>query len=138
LAIYAGAEGRLWRPIAIVTLVNLGSNALAVPFFGANGAAAAVVLSEVVALVLYRRMFSSVLALRPSAFSLVPPLASVALVASGWAAAHWAAGVGAGVGVLMLPRAAVLGACYLVCLQALGTARRRRSLAQRLAGSERT
>lgn len=80
-----GEQHRLLRVVAVVTTVNLLANLLLIPLGGATGAAAALAMSEVVALAMTARAFSSATGTRPSWAHIVrvmPP--SIAMVA-GWA-----------------------------------------------------
>lgn len=112
LAVFAGARRRLWRVVGIVTAVNLGCNAVAVPLFGPMGAACVMVLSELVALVFYWQMFMRVVGGGVGLYAPVAAAVAAALVGAGCVLCHAVAGVGAGSGLAMAPRALLLAVAY--------------------------
>ena len=116
MAVFAGAERRLWHSIATVTAVNLAANAVAVTLWGATGAAWVMVLSEATGLVMYWRLYRTRM---PS------PLGRRYPFQCSWprpgsapaAGSHTSElGLGAGLASRVVPRAAALVALYLAIL----------------------
>lgn len=135
IAIFAGAEHGLWRVILTVTVVNLAANAVAVSFWAATGAAVVMVLSEVVGLVLYWRVYRERM---PSPLGRRYPLSALAGTVGLIGAClglHTGFGLGPGAGVGILPRAAVLLTVYLLLLLAVVTGARKLAAAPRPAGT---
>lgn len=127
MAVFSGAERGLWRAVALVTAINLASNAVAVTLFGATGAAVVMILSEAVGLALYWRIYRASL---PSPLGRRYP-ASVALACAAFAALcagledgmHLSSGNGAG----MIPRGIALFAIYLALVGIVAAAARQLS-----------
>ncbi len=130
IAVFAGAEKGLWRAIAIATVVNLASNAIAVVFWGATGAACVMILSELTGLVMYARIYRSKMA---SPLGRRYPLSVVAasiLLTAGVIGVHLGFKVGSGTGVFMIPRIAGLLVLYGALVALISTVVRRWSAAK--------
>ncbi len=114
MAVFSGAEKGLWRSAAAVTVANVAANVLAVTFFAATGAAVVMILSELVGLAMYWRLYRASL---PSPLGRRYPL-SVAVATAAFAALsavlRFGLHVGSGSGAGILPRGVALLAIYLV------------------------
>lgn len=117
LVTFVGAEKGLWRVIATVTTANLAGNAVAVTLWGVDGAAAVMILSEAIGLVMYWRLYRSKM---PNPLGRRYPMcvlvATFGLLMTSWAL-HVGAGLGPGEGFAILPRAAALAAIYAALLK---------------------
>jgi len=119
LSVYAGAEAQLWRAIAIVTVVNLVAIGIAVPFWGIDGAAAAMVLSELAGMTRYWPVFRRATGYRLDVRHLACVIGATAVIAGGWLALHLGLGLRSGQGPAMVLRAGALAAAYLIVLKVL-------------------
>ncbi len=125
MAVYAGAEKGLWRIIGIVTATNLISNAVAVTFWSATGAACVMILSEFVGLCLYWRLYRRTIPYRlPRRYPIAVALATLGTVVI-WLGLRYGAGLTPGSGIAFLPRAIGLLGVYLALVYALSAAGRR-------------
>lgn len=119
MAIFVGAEKGLWHVISTVTIANLAANAVAVSFWGADGAAAVMILSEAIGLTMYWRLYRTKM---PSPLGRRYPLSVIAallgLLASWWAL-HAGLAFGPGTGLSMFPTALALAAVYAALLWAI-------------------
>jgi len=124
MAVFSGAQSSLWQAIATVTAVNLTANAVAVTLWGATGAAWVMVLSEATGLAMYWRLY---LAHMPSPLGHRYPLsvlvAAIALTGACWLA-HVQLGLGAGTGIGVVLRAAIVVLSYLALLWLVAAAAR--------------
>jgi O-antigen/teichoic acid export membrane protein len=112
MAIFVGAEKGLWRVIGTVTIANLAANAVAVSLWGADGAAAVMILSEAIGLVMYWRLYRTKMSSplgRRYPFSVLS--ASLILIV-GWSILHASFNLNPGVGAEIIPRALALTASY--------------------------
>jgi PST family polysaccharide transporter len=125
MAVFAGAERGLWRTAAVGTVSNVATNAIAVTFWGATGAAYVMILSETVGLLMYWRIYRTRMA-NPLGrrYPLSVVVASLGLVAIWWVL-HVVLHVNPGIGLGMLPRAFTLAALYGVLLWSVTTITRR-------------
>jgi O-antigen/teichoic acid export membrane protein len=112
IAVYAGAEKGLWRAIGGVTVTNLAANAVAVTFWSATGAASVMILSEVVGLVLYWRLYRGTMP-NPLGRRYPASVAAATTCLVGLCVGlHLGLQVEAGTGLGILPRVAVLLVAY--------------------------
>jgi O-antigen/teichoic acid export membrane protein len=116
MVIFVGAEQRLWRVIGTVTTANLAANAVAVTLWGADGAAAVMILSEVIGLTMYWTLYKTKM---PSPLGRRYPLsvvaASLGLLAI-WLILKTVFAFGATTGLSIVPAALALGAIYAALL----------------------
>lgn len=112
IALFAGLEDRIWRSLAVVTAANLVANAVAIPVWGATGAAVAMIVSESVGLAAYSRRF---LRAHPEAIDgaqAVAVAAAVILLGAAWALLVSLAHLGPGTRAGIVPRALALAVAY--------------------------
>jgi O-antigen/teichoic acid export membrane protein len=116
MAVFAGAEKGLWRVIATVTVANLAANAVAVSFWGADGAASVMILSEAIGLAMYWRIYRSRMA-NPLGrrYPLSVVIALLGTVACCWIL-HVVLGLVPGAGIATVPRAVAIAAVYAALL----------------------
>jgi O-antigen/teichoic acid export membrane protein len=105
--------------ISTVTIANLAANAVAVSFWGADGAATVMILTEAIGLTMYWRLYRTKM---PSPLGRRYPLsvivALLGLLASWWAL-HAGLAFGPGTGLSMFPTALALAAVYAALLWAI-------------------
>lgn|GEM_PF-1548377 len=131
LAVNEGGEHRVLRPLTVSALFSVAAALVAVPFFGMEGAAFVIVVTEVLNLVQYLRLYHSMTGFAPDLRGLVPAVAATVVLAGVAALVVHAGGVRVSDGPALVGQVCAAVAVYAAALvvtrrMAGGTGGRRR------------